>query len=273
MLRQIKTFRKNSTEMITKGKLKFIHSLRKKKVREEEQLFVIEGDKLVKEFLMAKAQVITLIAKPEFIGSLPLSLKSRINEIEPVSYDELKKISSLKTPHNALAVVRMPGRDTGFSEPVKELSVVLDSVQDPGNLGTIVRAAGWFGIKTIFCSEDCVDIYNPKVIQASMGAILNVNVQYTNIGDLLKHAAEAGISVYGTMLEGEPIYSRDLGPEGVIVLGNESKGISPGLYPFIQHRVTIPRFNESVYGIDSLNVGMAASVIFSEFARRRFSKY
>ena len=255
--------------MVSKNKINFILSLQKRKVREEEKLFVIEGDKLVKEFLSAKVPVKTLVAKPEFLNSLPLVHKQGIGEIIPASYDDLKKISSLKTPHNALAIIHIPERGMNPDNLKKELTVALDFVQDPGNLGTIIRAAAWFGIKNIYCSENCVDVYNPKVIQASMGAILNVNVFYTDLHLLFKTALNEEIKIYGAMLEGDSIYSHKLNNKGIIFLGNESKGISEDLIPFITDRIMIPRMNDAGSGIDSLNVSMAASVIFSEFTRSR----
>lgn len=255
--------------MVSKNKINFIISLQKKKVRDEARIFVIEGDKMVKEFLLAGAPVITLVAKAEFLNSLPAFQTSGIKEIIPATHEELKKISFLKTPQNAIALVTMPQNPPEFTGIGKELTVALDCVQDPGNLGTIIRAAAWFGIKIIYCSEDCADIYNPKVIQSSMGAFLHVNVQYTDLKVLLKNATESGIRVYGALMEGNSIYSYKLNNEGIIVLGNESKGISSGLLPYITDMITIPNYHESRPGIDSLNVGMAASVIFSEFTRSR----
>jgi RNA methyltransferase, TrmH family len=177
-------------------------------------------------------------------------------------------MSCLKTPHNAIALVQMPVTETKPGVILKELCVALDFIQDPGNLGTIIRAASWFGIKNIVCSEDCVDVYNPKVIQATMGAILNVKVHYSDLKKILSIAKENGTAVYGTMLEGESLYEHDLGKKGVILLGNESKGISDDLLQYVTSRLMIPKFTKAKHGIDSLNVGMAASVIFSEFARR-----
>ncbi|MCX6325323.1 MAG: RNA methyltransferase [Bacteroidia bacterium] len=254
--------------MISKNKVKFIISLQNKKVRDEERLFIIEGDKLVKEFLAAKIPIKTLIAKPEFLSNLPVDLTRFVNEIEDVSYEELKHISTLMTPHNALAVVPIPEYEMDTSEVFNQLCVALDFIQDPGNLGTLIRAAAWFGIKNIVCSVDCVDVYNPKVIQASMGAILHVNVYYSDLKKLFILANEKQIPVFGTMLEGESIYHHKLDNKGIILLGNESKGISEELLPFITEKIMIPKFNKAEQGIDSLNVGMAASVVFSEFLRK-----
>ena len=254
--------------MISKSKSKFVISLQKKKIRDDEQLYVIEGDKLVKEFLAAGITFRSLIAKPEFIGSLPSDMNSLVDEMESVTYEELKQISTLKTPHNALGVIPMPVRSLNTSEIFSELSVAIDCVQDPGNLGTIIRAAGWFGIKNIICSENSVDVYNPKVIQASMGALLHVNVFYTDLVKLCGQAKVSNIPIFGSVLDGESIYIHKLDNKGVILLGNESKGISDELVPFITDRIMIPRFGTAEHGIDSLNVGMAASVVFSEFRRR-----
>lgn len=253
--------------MVSKSKMNFIVSLQKKKAREEERLYVIEGDKLVKEFLAASVPVRILVARPEFLNSLSLFQKQGVEEIIPASYDDLKKISSLKTPHNALAVIRIPDirMDTGNLR--KELTVALDCVQDPGNLGTIIRAAAWFGIRNIYCSEDCVDIYNPKVIQSSMGAILHINVFYTDLRKLLESAFSDKIRIFGALVQGESIYSYRLSNNGIILLGNESKGISEELIPYITDRIMIPKQTDASSGIDSLNVSMAASVILSEFTR------
>jgi TrmH family RNA methyltransferase len=254
--------------MISKNSAKFIISLQKKKIRDEKRLFIIEGDKLVKEFLIAGMPFKTLIAKPEFLNALPADLTRFVDEIEEVSYEELKNISTLKTPHNALGVVPMPEREMDTLAVIGQLCAALDCIQDPGNLGTIIRAAAWFGIKNVVCSEDCVDVYNPKVIQASMGALLHVNVFYYDLKKLLASAAKNKIPVFGAMLKGDSIYKHHLDNKGVILLGNESKGISGELIPYITEKIMIPGFSKAKPGIDSLNAGMAASVIFSEFLRK-----
>jgi RNA methyltransferase, TrmH family len=254
--------------MISKNKTRFIISLQKKKVREEERLFVIEGDKLIKEFLSAKIPVKALIAKQEFITSLSLFMKECIDEIEVATYEELKQISTLKTPHNALAVVHIPERNMIPDELFDKLCVALDCVQDPGNLGTIIRAAAWFGIRNIVCSHDCVDVYNPKVIQATMGAILHVNVYYSDLIKFVRLADEKNIPVFGTLLDGKSIHRQKLGKKGIILLGNESRGISGELIPFVTHKIMIPGASRAMPGIESLNVGMAASVVFFEFLRQ-----
>jgi RNA methyltransferase, TrmH family len=257
--------------MISKNRTRFIISLQKKKARDEAQLYVIEGDKLVREFLASGIPVNSVVAKPEFLSSIQPEHLQNVTFIESVSYEELKQISTLKTAHNALALIPVPEPNFDETEILKNFCVALDFVQDPGNMGTIIRAAGWFGIKNIVCSPDCVDVYNPKVVQASMGALLHVNIYYRDLRQLLNSAQSNEISVFGTLLEGESIYNHNLDNKGIILLGNESKGISEELIPYITVKIKIPKFSKAVQGIDSLNVGMAASVVFSEFMRRSVS--
>lgn len=254
--------------MISKARIKYINSLKIKKIRDEEKFFVIEGDKLVMDFLESGMHIKMLVAKPDFINSIPADLLISVTETAAVSDDELRQMSSFKTPHNALALVRMPELTWDNLKILKEYCVVLDCIQDPGNLGTIIRAAAWFGINNIVCSPDCVDVYNPKVIQASMGALLHVKVFYHDLGNFLSEARKLSLPVYGTLMEGLSIYDHKPWGKGVILFGNESKGISGGLIQYITDRITIPKFSTALKGIDSLNVGMAASIVFSEFQRK-----
>ncbi|NSW93086.1 MAG: RNA methyltransferase [Bacteroidales bacterium] len=243
-------------------------SLQKRKVREEYRLFIAEGDKIVREILASGLEVKTLVCKPEYLAGIPSDVKERIEEILPVKYEELKQLSSLSTPHNAMAVVRMTEHEMDMEEITRDIIPALDFIQDPGNMGTIIRAAGWFGIKNMVCSLNCVDIYNPKVIQATMGAFLNVKVHVCDLSEFLSSAQKKEVPVYGTVLDGESVYNHSLGRRGIILIGNESRGISEELLTFVTDRITIPKFTDSKYGIESLNAGMAASIIFSEFRRR-----
>jgi len=254
---------------VSKNVRNYIISLQKKRSREEHRVFVIEGDKLIREFLASDFSVVSLIAKPEFISSLQPELLEKAGEVIPVRYEELKKISSMVTPHNAIAVIRMPDIKFSTARIFRSLSLALDTIQDPGNLGTIIRAAAWFGIRNIICTENCVDVYNPKVIQATMGAFINVNVFYTDLVVSLKKARENNIPVYGAMLEGTEIYGQQPDKRGIVLLGNESKGISGNLLSFVSHRIVIPRIKGQITGIESLNVGMAASIIMYEFTRKK----
>ena len=246
-----------------------ILSLQKRKVREENLLFVIEGDKLVREYLMAGNRVALLAGKPEWISGEPEELISGADEIVTVSYDELRRISSLKTPHNVLAVAHMPEIQYNEEPAPGKLILALENVQDPGNLGTIIRIAAWFGIGNIICSPDCVDCYNTKVIQASMGAFMHVSVWYRPLDEVLSKANAGGISVFGATMDGQSIYDISHDSEGIILLGNESRGISESLLKHVTERITIPGPEKAMAGIESLNVSMAAAIICSDFARRR----
>ena len=255
--------------MLSRHQAKMILSLQKKKTREDAGLFVLEGDKLVREYLMAGNRVSLLAAKSEWIAGESDEVLGMASEVVTVGYDELRKISSLKTPHNVLALAPtvktvfldawLPGRHT----------LALEYVQDPGNLGTIIRIAAWFGIKNIICSPECVDIYNPKVLQATMGAFMHVNVHYTPLEPLLERARKNGIPVYGTVIGGESVYQKDLEMQGIILLGNESRGLTDKMLSLVTDFITIPGPEKPLAGIESLNVSMAAAIICSEFARRK----
>ncbi len=252
--------------MLSKNKIRFISSLKTKKARDEENLYVIEGDKLVREFLNAGIRFKILAAKAEFLDSLPPDKLKLADDAESVSFEELRQMSSLKTPHNALAVLPMNKPSLNYDEIFRKRIVALDCIQDPGNLGTIIRAAAWFGINTIVCSPDSVDMFNPKVIQSTMGAILHVDVHYAELIYFLKIAKEKEVPVYGTFLEGKPLKNITRRENGVILFGNESKGISADLKQYITEKIFIPAGGRSKPGIDSLNVGMAAAVTLYEFS-------
>ncbi|MDF1558655.1 MAG: RNA methyltransferase [Bacteroidales bacterium] len=254
---------------ITKRHVKLILSLQKRKVREENAMFVIEGDKLVREYILAGNRVALLAGKPEWINGEPEAVTAGADEIVTVSYDDLRRISSLRTPHNVLAVAPMTVSKRADDLTTGKLRLALECVQDPGNLGTIIRIAAWFGIGNIICSPDSVDFYNPKVIQATMGAFMHVSVWYRPLDELLEKAVNEGITVYGATTGGSSIYDSTLGSEGIILLGNESKGISDHLLNHVTERITIPGPGRPLAGLESLNVSMAAAIICSEFARRK----
>jgi RNA methyltransferase, TrmH family len=258
--------------MISKNKSRFIVSLHNKKAREEEKLYIIEGEKIVREYLIAGAQIRYLCATAEFLGGLNKNLLKNTNEVFEVSEAELKKMSSLKVPNSAIAVAGIEEKKLNHQLVFGELNAALDAIRDPGNLGTIIRAAAWFGIRNIICSEDCADVFNPKTVQATMGAILHVNIFYMPLKEYLKLAKANGIPVFGAVMDGESVYNNSLSEKGIILIGNESKGISAELITDITHRITIPRSGISAPGSESLNAGMAASIIFSEFARRKMLK-
>ncbi|WP_264566495.1 TrmH family RNA methyltransferase [Flavobacterium sp. N3904] len=241
--------------MLSKNQIKLISSLQQKKHRFANQLFFAEGVKVIQELLKSNFELEHLYAiKPDF--DEVQSIKKSI-----VSESELKKISALATPNTCLAVFKIPSNEKIIESG---LIVALDSVRDPGNLGTILRLCDWFGIQQLICSNETVDIYNPKVIQATMGSIARVNVNYI---DLKSFISKTHLPVFGTFMDGDNIYKTTLPQEGIIVMGNEANGISEELELMIQNRLTIPRFGD-LQKTESLNVATATSIILSEFKRR-----
>ncbi len=254
--------------MLSKARASFIVSLQKKKFRDENGLCVIEGDKMVRDYISAGMPVETVYAKREWIASQKEGFFSRVRETIPVTYDEIKKISSLTTPHNALALVRVDKSEPDFSEITAGYVIALESVQDPGNLGTIIRSASWFGIPYIICSTDSVDCYNPKVLQASMGGLIKVKVLYADLASFLGKARENNLPVTGTYPQGDSIYDHVPPQGGIILFGNESKGISGFLDEYVSERLTIPRGVNQTEGLDSLNVAMSVTIVLSELTRK-----
>ena len=192
--------------------------------------------------------------------------------IEIVSKEDLSRISFLKTTPEIVALCRIPENLPNWDAIKRDLTIVLDDIQDPGNLGTIVRLADWFGIKNIICSEGCADLYNPKVIQSTMGAFARVNVNYLSLQQFLGEAKQYELPVYGTFLEGENLYTTDLTSKGLIVMGNEGNGISDSLDGLISRKINIPSYPGGEITSESLNVAIATAVICSEFRRRIICK-
>ncbi len=255
--------------MLSKNKIKFIQSLNRKKNREQEAAFLVEGNKLVMEAVTSRFSVKLLVGTAEFLEENNLSATAA-DEVAECSQEELKKASLLKTPQQAMAIVEIPTYQLTTANLAGTFSLALDFVQDPGNLGTIIRIADWFGIKQVLCSANSVDCYNPKVIQASMGAIFRVQVHYLDLEKLANEAHESQLPVYGTFLEGENIYTSNLSPHGILVMGNEGNGISPALAGKIRHKIHIPSFARENRGSESLNVATATAICCSEFKRRIF---
>jgi TrmH family RNA methyltransferase len=249
--------------MLSKNKIKFINSLNRKKNRDQTGLFIAEGEKAIQQLLAAGYGFQTLICTEKKINQY-----SNLDcEIITASKDEIKKISTFKTPQPILAVCIQQKHLVPTPNILQnELSLALDDIQDPGNLGTIIRLASWFGIKNIVCSLNTADCYNPKTIQATMGAIAHVNVFYTKLEDFLFENARLGNPVYGTFLNGENIYTTELTPNGIVVMGNEGNGISNEIEKIVKHKLNIPSFNKM--NVESLNVSMATSIVCSEFKRR-----
>jgi TrmH family RNA methyltransferase len=239
--------------MLSKNQIKLINSLKQKKYRLQHGLFVVEGTKTIQEFLQSDFKLDTLYAIEPF--NIDAKKEALISEAE------LKRISFLKTPNKALAIFKVPR-----PKPIdhSKLIVALDDVRDPGNLGTIIRLCDWFGVKDLVCSQETVDCFNPKVIQATMGSITRVNVTYLDLADFLKQARQP---IYGTFMDGTNVYNKELSETGVVVLGNEANGISKNIESLVTEKLSIPRFGD-LQVTESLNVATATAIVLSEFKRR-----
>jgi TrmH family RNA methyltransferase len=245
--------------MLSKSQISLLSSLQHKKFRREHGLFMVEGYKSVTEFINSAYQVDTVYHTPAISPKL-LNLSRKIN-FQEISLNEVQKISSLKTPQEVIGLVKIPIWPVlNYKALEKKFSLVLDSVQDPGNMGTIIRTADWFGIQDIICSEDTVDVYNPKVVQATMGSLARVNVHYA---DLVSVLPQIKLPIFGAMLNGQNMYNTNFGTEGLLVMGNEGNGISAPVEKLITSAVTIPRAGNA----ESLNVAIATAILCSEIKR------
>ncbi len=258
--------------MISKSRIKYIRSLELKKHRNNEGVFVAEGRKLVSD-IIGFFEPVYIAATTEWMvenKTLLNGLRERHVSLlhDEVTDEELQRISLLETPQQVLAVFRQRNDAVGMSAVAKSnLCIALDGVQNPGNLGTIVRIADWFGIEHIYCSLACADIYNPKTVQATMGAMARVQVHYVSLVDQLAALPEE-IKVFGTFLDGDNMYSSDLAATGVIVMGNEGRGISPEVERHVTERILIPNYPAGSVTSESLNVAIATSIVCAEFRRR-----
>jgi TrmH family RNA methyltransferase len=239
--------------MVTKSELKYIQSLSDKKVRLETGCFIAEGVKLVGEMIAAGYPLKAVYALDSW-DSPDTSI-----EVTRIEAFELEKMSMLQTPNQVLAVAMMPQKEVAL-DLAGQLTLVLDGIQDPGNMGTIIRTADWFGITQIVASEDTVDVYNPKVIGATMGSFMRVSVTYKNLQEWMPTVK---LPVYGALLEGENIFTTNAVKEGLLVIGSEGKGIRENILDLITHPVTIPKIG----GAESLNAGIAAGVIVAQLTR------
>lgn len=243
---------------MTKAEIQFVRSLADKRVRDEEQLFIAEGAKLVEEIQNSTLRIRHIYTTRKDIAG---------DRVEYIEKKDMERISQLKTATDCLAVVEQPQYRLDINP--KALILALDGVQNPGNLGTILRLADWFGVEDVICSKECADCYNPKVVQATMGAILRVRVHYVdNLVALLREAQGLGMPIYGTLLDGENIYSKQLENRGVIVMGNEGRGLSEECRECLTDRLYIPPYPADAPTSESLNVAMATGIILSEFRRR-----
>lgn len=248
--------------MISKTKIKFIKSLQLKKNREQARLFIAEGHKVVED-LLATSRAHTLVATQEWLSCHPTP---PADEVIEVSSDELKKVSLLQHPQLVLGLFPFFASDT-HAINTSTLSLMLDGVQDPGNLGTIIRIADWFGIHDIYCSRETADVYNPKVVQATMGSITRVRLHYGALEPMLKQLPKE-FPIYGTLLEGNDIYGEQLSAHGLIIMGNEGNGISAPIRQMVNRALLIPNYPPDSPTAESLNVAIATAITCAEFRRR-----
>lgn len=248
--------------MLSKNKIKFITSLHKKKQRDLNQMFICEGEKIAEIIIDSDFPVKEIFATEKWNYSnnkYPTTI---------ISYQELKKISTLKNPNNVLTIVPYLKSELKIEEIAGTVSLVLHDIRDPGNLGSIIRTADWFGIKNIICSKESVEIYNPKVIQSTMGAIFSVNVFYTDLNNLFEKMKKYhGFQIVGTYMKGENVYQYHFPDKGFLVFGNESSGIGKELEKSIDQKIHIPPYSKTSKSSESLNISSALAIICSEFRR------
>ena len=244
--------------MLTKNTIKQIASLRQQKFRKELGLFVVEGRKMVEELLHSHFETVGLYATEAFLADYPTFADAEI-----ASEVQMQQMSGQDTPPGILAVVRIPVQ--GDIKTSSHFVLALDGIANPGNMGTLIRTAEWFGINDVVCSNDCVELWNPKTVQATMGSLLRVKVWKTDLPVFLQKAKGEGKAVYGALLNGEDLFQMPTKPEGVIVIGSESHGIRPEVMPCITHPVTIPRVGGSA--TESLNAAVAGGIIIAEMTR------
>lgn len=248
---------KYTISMVSKNQIKLITSLQQKKYRSIEKLFFAEGVKVIQELVQSNFELEHLFTTQNDFDEISASRKTIISD------SDLKKLSALTTPNTCLALFKIPKSKKMLQ---KGLIVALDAIRDPGNLGTIIRLCDWFGVENLVCSSTTVDVYNPKVVQATMGSIARVNVNYVDLNEFIKMTK---LPVFGTFMDGATIYKEKLPKEGIVILGNEANGISKEIEAKCLNRLSIPRFGDRMQ-TESLNVATAAAIILSEFRRVEF---
>ena len=239
---------------ISKNQLKLITSLSQKKYRQKHNLFIAEGVKVLNELLNSPFEIETLFCTDDF--EVAISEK----KIVRISETELKKVSTLKSPNKALGIFKIPKEKAVQNSG---LTIALDAINDPGNLGTIIRLCDWFGVVQIVCSKDTVDCYNQKVVQASMGSLTRVSIHYT---DLENYITKSNLDTFIADMDGENVYKTKLPKEGILIMGNEANGVSEEIKSLLQYKISIPRFGET-QETESLNVATATAILLSEFKR------
>jgi len=251
---------------LSHNECKQLASLKMKKYRSQQKLFLIEGEKLVEEAFRSDMTVKAIIVLDSWWQEHSRNIAG-ITCLTATA-QQIKQLSLMVTPPPMLAVVHTPNYPLEVQSLQHKITIALENIQDPGNLGTIIRIADWFGIENVVCSHESVEAFNPKVIQSSMGSIFRVKVHYTDLKQFFKETGTMHIPLVGTFLEGENLYTAHLPTSGILVMGNESKGISDGLAKHIEKRVTIPSINASQVHAESLNVAMATAIVCSEWMRK-----
>lgn len=244
--------------MLTKNTIKQIASLRQQKFRKEFGLFVVEGRKMTEELLQSDFEIVGLYATKDFITDYPA-----FSEAETVTEVQMQQMSGQDTPPGILAAVKIP--QYGEIKTTSQLTLALDGISNPGNMGTLIRTAEWFGIQDVVCSSDCVELWNSKVVQATMGSLFRVKVWSTDLSSFLKQAKANGTSIYGALLEGENLFQLTSKPNGILVIGSESHGIRTDILPCITHPITIPRVGGSA--TESLNAAVAGAILMAEMTK------
>ncbi len=253
--------------MISKQKIELVRSLANKKGREETGLFVAEGEKIVFDLLKTRLRLSAFYYTID-ATSIPPGIPSMV-QCNQLTSKEMERISAFKKPSSVLALFEIPSYPDVEPSFFEGLTLFLDGIQDPGNLGTIVRTADWFGISNIYCSPECADIYNPKCVQSTMGALARVRLHYTELTVLTRKAVDLHIPVYGTFMEGENLFKASLAPCAIIIMGSEGKGISSDLVSLVTKKISIPASPEGNKELESLNVAVSAAIVCAEFRRRQ----
>lgn len=259
--------------MLTHNQAKFVNALKLKKYRLQHAAFIVEGEKGVGELLLSQYAIVRIFAISSWIYENSILLEQKQCEVIEISNEDLSKISDLSTPNKVLAVAQLPKAPILEDFFKDDLVLALDGIRDPGNLGTIIRTANWFGINKIVCSPDCVDAYNPKVIQSTMGSFAKVDILYHDLSVYFSSLSK-DIPVYGALLEGPGISNKLFTKRGVILIGSESHGIAGNLLPYVNNPVYIPHFtvNTSIETAESLNASIACAIICYEITKQLFSK-
>jgi len=255
--------------MLSHNQIKYINSLKIKKYRQQHKTFIVEGEKGISELLKSDLQVIKLYAVSKWIDNNHEILSKRNIELQEITEEELKKVSDLITPNQVLGIAGIPELDSLRQFQFTGMTLALDGIRDPGNMGTMIRTADWFGINTIICSSDSVDVYNPKVVQATMGSFARVHVFYADLPYFFRDISK-DIPVFGALLEGPDITQKTFTKPGIVLIGSESHGISRELIPYINEPLHIPHFSHSGTGnqAESLNASIANGIICYEICKQ-----